>query len=252
MDDFLHKTIGPLVLEKFVISSIIVFFSGWMVLLFLIFGGRRSKLKWLNRKNDFLPALQKELYSLLFIDLSEAEWDGYLNKIKKEKGKKEQWAIEVLVSLKRQYSGFCGERIIRVFVETGWKQKMQKQANHRQWNKKLKAIRTLAEMEQTDDYEQIKSNLFHSQELVRDEVAVAMIRLKGFKAILDLLDLEGEISDWSQIQIIQALKIQEDQDKKWIYPLVTHSNPSLKKLGSRLLVELDPTQYVQDSTVKTP
>jgi hypothetical protein len=84
--------------------------------------------------------------------------------------------------------------------------------------------------------------------MVRDEAAVALIRLKGFKAILDLQLMDGKISTWSQIQIIQALKSQEDQDKKWIYPLLTSTNVALKQLGQRLMLELDPTEYVNQKT----
>jgi hypothetical protein len=56
--------------------------------------------------------------------------------------------------------------------------------------------------------------------------------------------MEGKLSEWSQIQIIQALKTQEEQEKKWIYPLVVNSNPSLKQLGQRLLTAMDPEEYV--------
>jgi hypothetical protein len=95
-----------------------------------------------------------------------------------------------------------------------------------------------------DEYPNIQPFLFHENDMVRDESAVAMIRLKGFRAILDLQKMEGKLSEWSQIQIIQALKTQEEQDKKWIYPLVVNSNPSLKQLGQRLLTAMDPEEYV--------
>jgi hypothetical protein len=43
---------------------------------------------------------------------------------------------------------------------------------------------------------------------------------------------------------IQALNTQEEQEKKWIYPLIVNSNPSLKQLGQHLLTAMDPEEYV--------
>jgi hypothetical protein len=244
MDDFLHKTIGPLVLEKFVISSIIVFFSGWTILLFLVFGGRRSKIKWEGRRQKTQPILQKQFYSLLFEDLSDELWNERMASMKKLKGKQKKWALEILLQLKRQYTGFCGERMVKIFEDSGWKHQFMEQLHQSNWHEKSKAIRTLAEMDQLDEYSNIQPFLFHENDMVRDESAVAMIRLKGFRAILDLQKMEGKLSDWSQIQIIQALKTQEEQEKKWIYPLIVNSNPSLKQLGQHLLTAMDPEEYV--------
>ncbi|MEY4853200.1 MAG: hypothetical protein RIS99_1595 [Bacteroidota bacterium] len=244
MDDFLHKTIGPLVLEKFVISSIIVFFSGWTILLFLVFGGRRNKIKWESRRQKMQPILQKQFYSLLFEDLSDELWKERMAPMKQLKGKQKKWALEILLQLKRQYTGFCGERMVKIFEDSGWKHQFMEQLQQSNWHEKSKAIRTLAEMDQLDEYSTIQPFLIHENDMVRDESAVAMIRLKGFRAILDLQKMEGKLSEWSQIQIIQALKTQEEQEKKWIYPLVVNSNPSLKQLGQRLLTAMDPEEYV--------
>jgi len=244
MDDFLHKTIGPLVLEKFVISSIIVFFSGWTILLFLVFGGRRNKIKWESRRQKMQPILQKQFYSLLFEDLSDELWKERMAPMKQLKGKQKKWALEILLQLKRQYTGFCGERMVKIFEDSGWKHQFMEQLQQSNWHEKSKAIRTLAEMDQLDEYSNIQPFLIHENDMVRDESAVAMIRLKGFRAILDLQKMEGKLSEWSQIQIIQALKTQEEQEKKWIYPLVVNSNPSLKQLGQRLLTAMDPEEYV--------
>ena len=244
MDDFLHKTIGPLVLEKFVISSIIVFFSGWTILLFLVFGGRRNKIKWEGRRQKTQPILQKQFYSLLFEDLSDELWKERMAPMKQLKGKQKKWALEILLQLKRQYTGFCGERMVKIFEDSGWKHQFAQQLQRANWHEKSKAIRTLAEMDQMDEYPNIQPFLFHENDIVKDESAVAMIRLKGFRAILDLQKMEGKLSEWSQIQIIQALKTQEEQEKKWIYPLIVNSNPSLKQLGQRLLTAMDPEEYV--------
>ena len=202
MDDFLHKTIGPLVLEKFVISSIIVFFSGWTVLLFMVFGGRRNKIKWEGRRIKTQPILQKQLYSLLFEDLSDEQWKERIAPMKQLRGKQKKWALDVLLQLKRQYTGFCGERMVKVFEDSGWKQQFSKQMQQSNWHEKSKAIRTLAEMDQKEEYSNIRPYLFHENDMVRDESAVAMIRLNGFRAILDLQKMEGKLSEWSQIQII--------------------------------------------------
>ena len=93
--------------------------------------------------------------------------------------------------------------------------------------------------------------MFHDNDIVRDETAIALIRLKGFRAILDLQKMEGELSEWSQIQIIQALKTQDEQEKKWLYPLLINDNYSLKQLGQRLLAELDPEEYVKTPIEQT-
>ena len=248
MDDFLHKTIGPLVLERFVIASIVVFFSGWTVLLGLIFFRRWNQLKWEKKRKSQSLLLQKQLYSLLFEDFSPEEWGVQMQLLNQFKGRPLDWSMEMLLKLKRQYTGACGARIIQIFEESGWEKRFQNQMMSNNWHKKSKAIRILAEMNQTQAYDFIQPNLFHSKEMVRDEAAVALIRLKGFKAILDLQLMDGKISTWSQIQIIQALKSQEDQDKKWIYPLLTSTNGALKQLGQRLLLELDPTEYVNQKT----
>ena len=229
MDDFLHKTIGPLVLEKFVISSIIVFFSGWTVLLFMVFGGRRNKIKWESRRQKTQPILQKQLYSLLFEDLSDELWKERIAPMKQLNGKQKRWALE----------------------DSGWKQQFSQQMQQANWHEKSKAIRTLAEMDQKEEYPNIQPFLFHENDMVRDESAVAMIRLNGFRAILDLQNMEGKLSEWSQIQIIQALKTQEEQEKKWIYPLITSKNQSLKQLGQRLAAELDPEEYVKSTMEQT-
>ena len=251
MDDFLHKTIGPLVLEKFVIYSIIAFFSGWTVLLLFIFGGRRAKINMEHRRKLDQPTLQKQMYSLLFEEGSEEHWQKQIDALKTLNKKQKLWALELLLMLKRQYTGFCGDRIVKVFEDTGWKKAFIHQLDSSRWNEKSKAIRTLAEMEQIQEYPSIQPFLFHDNDIVRDETAIALIRLKGFRAILDLQKMEGELSEWSQIQIIQALRTHEEQDKKWLYPLLINQNHSLKQLGQRLLAELDPEEYVKTPIEQT-
>ena len=249
MDDFLHKTIGPLVLERFVIASIVVFFSGWTVLLGMIFFRRWKQLKWEKKRKSQIFTLQKQMFSLLFEDFSPEEWSNQMLLLSEIKGRPLEWSMEMLLKLKRQYTGACGARIIQIFEESGWQKRFQSQMMSSNWHKKSNSIRILAEMNQTQAYDLIQPNLFHSKEIVRDEAAVALIRLKGFKAILDLQLMDGKVSTWSQIQIIQALKSQEDQDKKWIYPLLTSNNGALKQLGQRLMLELDPTEYVNQKTI---
>lgn len=129
-----------------------------------------------------------------------------------------QILIDQMIDLSVNLKGEIKEEIQRLFVRLGLKRDSLEKAYSRKWHENVKGFRELAFMDIRDANEQIKKSLNSSNEILRMEAQIAMVRLSDGNPYEFLDILEKPLSLWEQVtlhemQIQHNLKVPEF--KQW-------------------------------------
>ena len=129
-----------------------------------------------------------------------------------------QVLINQMIDLSVNLKGEIREKVQKLYIRLGLKKHSMRNAYSRKWHNNVKGFRELAFMNIRDANEKIIESLNSSNEILRMEAQIAMVRLadKDHYEFLDLL--EKPLSLWEQVTL-HELQIQHNLKvpafKKW-------------------------------------
>ncbi len=127
---------------------------------------------------------------------------------------KRQFAINELLNMKRNFTGYTGDNIIKLYLQSGFKKDSMSKFRSTVWHKKAKGINELYVMNQQDMIPKIFKHTNHYNEIVRMEAQTAMIGFLGFEGLRFLDVVTQPVSDWQQVKILEQLKTLDPGEMK--------------------------------------
>ncbi len=140
--------------------------------------------------------------------------------------------IDVSINLKGEES----RKLLGLYKHLGLDRDSIKRANDRRWHKKIKGFRELAFMNIKDANGAIYKALNSSNEILRMEAQIALVRLGDENAFEFLSHLKRPFSLWEQITLHELIiqhNIHVPSFKKWL----TSSNPTVVMFALRMIRE---------------
>lgn len=119
---------------------------------------------------------------------------------------KREYAIELLINLKKNLSGKVADNIITLYNQTGFKKDSIHKFKSLAWQKKAKGIYELYVMNQKDMLLKIYKLTNHHDERIRTEAQTAVIEFYGFEGLRFLHVLSYPLTEWEQIKLLEQLK----------------------------------------------
>ena len=150
----------------------------------------------------------EEHQELAFLELNEVA-DNRINR---------QVLIDQMIDLSVNLKGDIKEDIQKLYLRLGLKRDSLEKAHNRKWHQNVKGFRELAFMNIRDANEQIRKSLNASNEILRMEAQIAMVRLSDGNPYEFLHMLKKPLSLWEQVTL-HEIQIQHNLEvpdfKQW-------------------------------------
>lgn len=119
-----------------------------------------------------------------------------------------QFAIDELISCKKNFSGTVAETIVQLYNQLDLKKdSLKKLNNKRKWHIKARGIQELYLMDQKDVLKPIYKSTNNKNEFIRMEAQTGVIHMTGFAGLRFLDVVTYPITEWQQIKLLEQLRL---------------------------------------------
>lgn len=188
-----------------------------ITLLLVILLNRRRLQREQNLRDFLLEKYQTLLMNYLFDEEKKEEAFEHLNRIADNRMNR-QILIDQMIDLSVNLKGEIKDEVQKLYLRLGLKKDSLEKAYNRKWHQNVKGFRELAFMDVREANEQILKSLNSSNEILRMEAQIAMVRLSDGNPYEFLHMLEKPLSLWEQVTL-HELQIQHDLEvpdfKQW-------------------------------------
>jgi len=176
-----------------------------LIVLLIIILMNRNRLQREGKQRNYL----KEVYQLKLMDylFEEDKQDEVRNDLKEiaENRFDRQLLIDQMIDLSINLKGDIKETIKELYLFLGLKEDSVKKVQSKKWHENVKGIRELAYMNIREASEKILEYLNSSNEIVRMEAQIAMVRLSDENPYHFLHFMEKPLAVWEQITLHELL-----------------------------------------------
>jgi len=213
------------------IISIMICISLMLILLVVILINRRRMEKIASLRQYLMEKYQGLIIDYLFGNTTPEDFRPIASDTYRRQVLIEQM-IDVSVNLKGEESG----KLLGLYKHLGLDRDSITRANDRRWHKKIKGFRELAFMNIREANGTIYKALNSSNEILRMEAQIALVRLSDDNPFEFLSHLARPFSLWEQITLHELIiqhSIPVPLFKKWL----TSSNPTIVMFALRMIRE---------------
>jgi hypothetical protein len=194
----------------------ILFLVGVMIVVLIFVLSLRTRRRRIGRKNQQMrDEYQDSITGFLFTETNTPP-DNLLtpdNRVKK------QILIDEIMQLYANLSGEISEKLRQLYLDLGLDNESVRKARSPQWHIRAKGFRELAQMNIQTVTDEIEKCLNSSNEILRMEAQLAMIRLNTTDPFAFLDQLKQPFTAWEQLhvyEIIQRYQINPPDFSRWL------------------------------------
>lgn len=168
-------------------------------------------------------------------DLSEAQ-EAIILKIRKgiTSISRRKSVITILSNLMNEVSGEMSDSIQTLYRKIGLIDYAKERLNSEEWHITAKAIAELRRFKIHETQDIVLAFIDHPKEEVRKEAQLYSVHLFKFNGLSFLDNLELPLSEWHQLQLLEALLNLDTQEITDIEPWLKSSNPSVVLFALKL------------------
>ncbi|MDR6845947.1 hypothetical protein [Flavobacterium granuli] len=218
----LYLTISFIVLSIFIFSLTIY--------------SRYKKIRIEQLKAKYNPVIEDILMSVLFVDVDyETIKNNSENKILfLDKILREQMIVSIM-NLHENYGGAYAGKLKKFYFESDLIQDSYAKFRSSKWEVKCKGIKELSEMNVSEVFDELASLTVSDNQTVAITAINACIKLDGTNGIIQLSKYIHHIDVWTQLNIIDALKLGDIDNVNGIELLLTSENDTIVSLGLKII-----------------
>lgn len=197
-------------IETLLITLIAVFILITLVLFSIIMIYRGVKIF----DTNYIISL-KEQYDEVFMNASFSEPGSLPEHIEKAKqlntkylGNKRHARIitNELIHLANTFSGESKNNLNEIYVKAGFLEYSENKIKSGHWESVAQGIREIAAMKTNTVTEYVKHLRKSTNRLIAENAQLTLVKIKGFGGLDFLNEIQEPVSDWQQINLIEALK----------------------------------------------
>ncbi len=239
MSEFINQTISggldwasSLDLIEILLLVILFFLLGSLYFFFATLFKRIFKIREEKKKKAYQEEIDQILFRILFGKEDGEETNFSLA------GKSKLYQkvmIKSLIGLHQNFSGASVEKLENFYVQSGLVNYSLKKLQARSWVLKVEGMRDLSSLNYQAAYDKIKAIKFDRNDMVQQEKLIAKIRLKGLKELWAFRESSVYFNDWTQSNILFAIKRFKVPPVDNLPELLQSKNESVALLGIRLI-----------------
>ncbi|MBN2665107.1 MAG: HEAT repeat domain-containing protein [Bacteroidales bacterium] len=222
------------------IITIFISFVTMIILLMVILLNRRRMEKEEDLRQYLAETYQGMIIDYLFTGSSPDNFRSIASDNYRRQSLIDQM-IDVSVNLK----GDAEEKLSGLYLYLGLDRDSIRRAHDYRWHKKVKGFRELAFMNIKDANDEIYKALNSSNEILRMEAQIALVRLTNEDPFSFLFQLERPFSLWEQITLHELI-IQHDLPVPQFSKFIKASNPTVVMFALRMIREFKQRQAEDD------
>ncbi len=229
-------TYGLQYFEEILIGVILIIGISAFLFFFFTFYKRLKRLKEERIKTAYQKIIDHQLFVYLFEDKPREviiENPEFSNNLSSNLFKR--LSIKSIISLHQNYSGTYRKKLENFYADSGLSDYSLKRLNASYWVHIVEGIRDLSGMNYQQAYPRIVSYKNHKNEMVRTEVLLGMIKLKGVAEITKFTTSELFLNDWVQSNILYLIKNEHIPPPGNFEELLNSKNGSVVVLAVRLI-----------------
>ncbi|GAB2760548.1 hypothetical protein GCM10010465_00900 [Actinomadura fibrosa] len=197
-----------------------------------------------KRKKVYQEQIENVLFRYLFEGLS-------LQEVLQDKALKKMFAIplfqrvaiKAIISLHHSYSGTYGKKLEQFYVESGLVNYSLKKLESCNWTNIVEAVRDLSTLNHNQSYPRIAAHIIHKNPLVKTEVLLGIIKMKGISEILKFQESGLYLNDWVQSNILFTVKKYKIPAPGDLGNLLKSRNRSIVLLAVRLIAYYESSEF---------
>lgn len=233
--------------KPFLLYSIYFFITVSLALFSSIMVIRRLKLRNQKLESRFTPIIENILNKNLFESAFFSEFSAYEKLFKNDIFR--NLMMESILNLHQNYDGTYAENLENFYVDSGLINDSYKKLNSEEWQIKCKGIKELAEMNVSEAFGALVKMSKSSNKILTIVAINACIKLNGSNGIRHLARHKHSFDLWTQLNILNALKLGNLAQIQGLEYLLTSKNNSVVSLGLKAISSFNLSEkavYVQE------
>lgn len=232
-------------LEKALILAIVLFFSVSLLFLSLTLIKKTSRKKKAQKKEQYQNMADSLLFHLLFMEASLEETLTLFEQQKINSNLFNKVMIKAIVALHNNYTGVHKKKLEEFYVKSGIINYSLNKVNSNKTVHIIEGIRDLSSLNYQPVYKIASKLLTHKEESIKCEALTAIIVLKGCSELLKFVNINFYVDDWTQSNILYAIRKKADQAPEHLHLLLKSKNESMILLGARLIEYYQQTHHYE-------
>lgn len=223
-------------MEKLVLFVVIATFLTALLFFALTLLKRTKRLREDQKKADYQAALENILFTYLFENNSlEVVLSDPLFTAMKKDVLFQRIAIKAIISLHDNYSGIYSKKLEQFFEVSGLVDYSIARLESTRWPYIVEGVRDLSTLNHNASYSRIASRITHPHKLVKMEVLLALIKMRGIGEITKFQKSGLLLNDWVQSNILFTVKKHKIPAPSNLVRLLESPNRTVVLLTVRLI-----------------
>ncbi|NJW53049.1 hypothetical protein [Salinimicrobium oceani] len=231
-------------MEQLVLFVIFAVFGTALLFFLLTLYKKLRRLKRNKKKTLYQISVENVLFKYLFEDLSvqqALENPDYLQMQADPLFKRV--AIKTIISLHKNYSGTYSRKLELFFEESRLVNYSIGKLESSRWPYIVEGIRDLSTLNHKPSYSRIASRIIHPHDLVKTEVLIALIKMRGIEEIMKFQNTGLQLNDWIQSSILYTIKKHKIPPPANFGLMLKSRNETLILLAVRLISYYGTTEF---------
>lgn len=144
-------------------------------------------------------------------------------------------SIKAIISLHKNYSGIYSKKLEQFFEVTGLVNYSVAKLESVRWPYIVEGVRDLSTLNHTASYSRIASRIIHPNDLVKTEVLLALIKMRGIEEIMKFQKSGLVLNDWIQSSILYTVKKHKIPAPVNLEKMLESRNDTIVLLAVRLI-----------------
>ncbi|HTH57205.1 MAG TPA: hypothetical protein VL728_14240 [Cyclobacteriaceae bacterium] len=220
----------PSEVKVFILISLVALCGALLFVIFL-FSSRQVKNSLKQKESVLRSRFQGSLNVIMLMESSDEEPAAsaqfYLSQLQKDMGESrlaKQVMTDQLIGLKKNLVGASADSLTNVFRKLRLNAFSSGKAASFSWSTRAQGLFELAQMDDKDSFERIKSNLHARNVTVREEAFMALVKLDKDSSLQFLNDYHAPLSQWMEMRIHQHLSNSDKRKLPDFSQWYNHSN----------------------------
>ena len=233
-------------MERFILIVVLAVFATALLFFFMTLIKRIRRLREGRIKKKYQVVIENMLFKFLFEQqtIEEALRDSHFSRMKKDR-LFQRVAIKALIALHDNYSGIYGKKLEEFFEVSGLVNYSIDKLESSYWQFIVEGVRDLSTLNHEASYSRIASRITHPNELVKTEVLLALIKMKGIEEIMKFQKSGLRLNDWIQSNIIYTVKKYKIPAPQNLDHMLQSPNKTIVLLAVRLINYYKKAEYYE-------
>lgn len=245
MNEFWEMYESKMWVEPFLIYAILLFLLSSLVLFVLLMRSRIAKIKNQKQGTEFEAVIERLLMSVLFTGTTfhDIKSDPQYVALHKNKLFRELMMVSV-INLHKNYEGMYAKKLEQFYFASDLITDSFSKLKSRKWEINCKGINELAEMNTTKMFNVLVKVSRTKNRILQITALNACVKLNGTNGLIHLVSHPYPIDEWTQVNILAAMKQGNIENTSGIELLLGSKNLTVIRLGLKIIQTLFLSQHV--------